>query len=1020
LLSSVPAVLSLLLKTLSTIVELLANGHRLCHTLLQKKHLELLSRGIAAYKKKDHVISPPLRLIREIVIFDGGSLAKQVFRARDHTLKGLARNLGLRYMGDGVEDRRKPSIRTNALRLFLACIKFLSPPAKTELLGHRDVIAALTRDMRDDPPFLVVEALEILKTHVLQDGELARETKSRFLSATILGRFASLHFYEHEEGERSESEKDIPSLVHEFLLMACTTPSIGILHKQSGFYPRGVDPSGGDILDGNQIFIELGLDSLEWADKFGDCVPVYNTILSEFIQGLRPWSNIKQSELLLGILKAAPELVADYFFGKKSFTFEPNLNSTWIGYSALLFSSIQLPIPPFFGHPDCYAWLPPPTLIIIESILPKPLTQKAITRCLNQNSPLIKFFAIRLLITAFQKLRETLDYYRAASNIASEIWGQAASQLTEEFCQRCPTMRDVINTFRGIGDTDLQQKHAASKLLVFYYEVLPQVALEPRFDVSSILTQALKELEAAPKETEDASMRIINVENLFLVANYSPGMRWFNKAGSLPVSPFTAMLKLSVQASFKVPLLRMRALLNSITIESGIVQSQTQHSALDALTAALSVSKGNSPEPIYEFLDNCVLRCSTSPVKYIDTLDQYCATAYGSIEELSGKRREPVSLLLFAIAEQWSFMSGSSEQEKMAVAIFIASYCAASTKILENKKVITMIIKTLIEGSESLPVINAFEQYPMLIDRISLPIINTPSVARAAESHHHSNKEGIEITADILEVPEDKLDDHSALTKWTSKPVEEVVEEGHAAALAVLLSSDTLSARKEALTNINKLILKLQSSSYSEKDQIWLLLSETLETARSYVGQAPLPTPISAFVSYAINVLQDPLHYLYPKINKFLSQGPCWEVDKIPLLYSILQEPPSIDDGYYLEVGWLLSYLLQSLRTTEDLAIFRRRHVFEKLMSLYVNAYLPSSNKLREKILRVLWRATKIKGGSTTLITRASAVSWLRVQIKADDENMALLEELLGRVLGTCDHEKVEYWSQRSVGDLLC
>ena len=83
LLSAVPAVFALLLKTLSNILELNEYGLRLGRMLLQKSQQELISRCLTASKTKEFIISPALRLLREIIIFDGGTLAKQVFRARD-------------------------------------------------------------------------------------------------------------------------------------------------------------------------------------------------------------------------------------------------------------------------------------------------------------------------------------------------------------------------------------------------------------------------------------------------------------------------------------------------------------------------------------------------------------------------------------------------------------------------------------------------------------------------------------------------------------------------------------------------------------------------------------------------------------------------------------------------------------------------------------------------------------------------------------------------------------------------
>jgi nucleolar pre-ribosomal-associated protein 1 len=189
-----------------------------------------------------------------------------------------------------------------------------------------------------------------------------------------------------------------------------------------------------------------------------------------------------------------------------------------------------------------------------------------------------------------------------------------------------------------------------------------------------------------------------------------------------------------------------------------------------------------------------------------------------------------------------------------------------------------------------------------------------------------------------------------------------------------------------------------------------------METARPHIAKQPLPTTITAFASHAFSVLQDPLHCLYPKVNKFLSQGPTWEIDKFPLMRAILNEPPAVDDAHYSEVSFLLTYLASGLRTPADMAIFHKRHVFEKLLSLYNNPYLGKG--LKEKILRILWSATAIEGGSTTLITRFSVLSWLQAQMRVENKNRGL-KVLMERVLKTCDEEKLRAWSHRGVEDWM-
>lgn len=1015
LLSAVPAVLALLLRTLSNIIELSEYGLRLGRTLLQKRQQELIARGTTANKTKEFVISPALRLLRELTAFDGGALAKQVFRARDLVFKNLARNLNLRFTGDAVEDRKKPSVRTNAIRLVLACIKFLPAEAKRELLNQRDITAALTRDIKDDPPFVVQEILEALKGYVLRDEALPRDAKTKVVNATSLGRIAMLYRYDQPDEEISAAKKSVDAVAHEFLMLACTSHDLGVLNRQAGFYPRGIDPDDTHDVDAEYDYIDLGLDSIEWMDRFTERVPVRNTILSDFIQNLRPWSSIKQSELLLSILRSAPELIADYFFGKKSFSFDPKLTATWVGYSAFLFSALQLPIPKYFGHQEKYARLPPPTSIVLESLLPQPLNQKVLTRCLNQSHKLITFFTVRLLCVSFSKLQVVLKMHHEASSGPSSVWAQAAERLIQQYCQRCPSIKDVISAFRKIPYTDLLQREATTKLLLLYYEAVPRVALNAKFDVAGTLVQALKGAEDASQTPEDRAIRAIELENLFQFANFSPGMRWFSKVEGLATSPFMAMLKLSAEAPADVPLLKLRSVLESIVEENQIFQTQTLIPALDSFILGLSTLQGTEAAgPIYEFIDDCVSRVASKSVKYLFKLEEIQAEVHGSDNPQS-----PISLLTLAILEQWPFIIKAVDGTVLqSMAEFLAQYLAASIKIKEDKKTLKFITQKLAEGTpENSPARKVIERSRKLVDTVSVPELKAPTATqckKAAKGNVPSESEKEQVLATMLEKSDTQTEDHSSLVKWATKEIEEVIEEGHAAALVMLLSSEHLSVRKEAATNISKFAAKLKDSTFEEKEQIWLLLSEVAETARKIIGSEPLPTIIASFASHAIAVLNDPLHCLYPKINKFLSQGPTWELDKVPLMYKIMDDAPSLDDAHYLEIAWLLNYMLAGLRTPADMAIYRKRRVFEKFLSLYSNPYLAPG--LQDKILRVLFRATTIEGGSTTLITRFSAMTWLQTQIALGGG--IPLQVLMESILESCDHGRVAKWSKGGTKDI--
>ncbi|KAE8450452.1 hypothetical protein EG329_006527 [Mollisiaceae sp. DMI_Dod_QoI] len=1008
LLSAVPAVLALLLRTISSTLELSEYGLKLGRTLLQKRQEELIARGLTANKAKGFLISPVLRMLRELCLFDEGVLSRQIFHKRNHTLKGLARNLSLRYEGGGVEDLKKPSVRTNAMRFLLAMIKFLPAESKRELLNQRDITSAVTRDIRDDPPFMVRDILETLRSHVLLDEGLPRDAKTKIVNSTSLGRIALLYRYSQLEEDSAPSAKAVDMLAHEFLTLACTSPDMGVLVRQSGFYPRGIDPDDPQDLDIEGSSINLGLDSIEWMEKFTEKVPVRNTILSEFLQNLRPWSSTKQSELVTSILRCAPELTADYFFGKKDFSFDPKLTATWIGYSALIYSTLELAVPKFFGHQERYARLPPPPAIVLESVLPQPLSQKVLARCFTQpHNPVVTFFATRILCVAFEKFQGILKMYHIAANeSSSQLWVQSAERLTEDFCLRCPSIKDVILAFRRMTSNDLMQKEAISKLLVLYYEVVPRVALDAKFGVSTALADNLKALEDPSLTGECRALRALELEHLFEFAHFSPGMRWFNKTEEASITPFMGMLKLAAEAPINLPLLKVRTLLSSIAAENQIFQTQTSVSALETFIIRLRALKRRPQSSmIYNFLDDCISRCAAKPIKYLFALEELSVNLPAQEQE-----HRTVSLVTLAMAEQWPYAIKSIDDDSLQeIAHFLATLLGASIKIKEDEQILKALIqKFAAELPESSSAQKTILRARKLADDIDIPEpkISLQESAKIAEPGASSDSEKAEIlatmTADISMLNED----YSSLVKWTTKEVDEVIEDGHAKALIRLLSSEHLSVRKEALTNISKLAAKLKASSFEEKEQIWLLLSEVVETSKKTIDQDPLPSFISAFASNAIEVLKDPLHALYGKMNKFLSKGPTWQVDKLPLMHKILDEKPTLDDAHYLEVSWLLTYLLNGLRSQADMAIYRRRLVFEKLLSLYNSRYLRAT--LRDKILRIVLKASTIDGGGTTLITRFSTMTWLQAQaaLGAGISVQVLMEQ----IAESCDHERVRRW----------
>ncbi|KAK3390952.1 ribosome 60S biogenesis N-terminal-domain-containing protein [Podospora didyma] len=1023
IMSAVAVVLALLLKLLSQSLDTVPYGLGICRTLLQKHQLDLIARNLSADKAKSFIISPTLRMLREVICFDGGAIARPLFRARASTLKSLARNMGIAHIGDEPEDVKRPSTRTNAVLFFLSAVKFLHPEAKKELLSQKDVVAALTRDFRQDPPYLVTETLNGLRDHVLLEDKLPREAKSNLLNVSTLVRISSLYQYRQTTAVEGSS-LSIADAAHAFLLTACTTPSCGVLRQDSGLYPREIDPNAAIP---TTEFEELGLEAVVWMNRFKAEVPVRNYVLSNFLQNLRPWSSVQQSELVTAVFKVAPELVANFFLLNKSFTFEPKLSATWIGYAAFIFNTVALPIPECFCRGPVFPELPPPTSLVLDNILPLPVNQKALMRCLANKSSIISFFATRILMLAIQKLDTAVKLHQDPSHSNKALWAEAARRLVDEFCQRSPGIKDMINSYRSIPEEDILHREAASRLLRLCYEVIPQVALMAKFDVSPFLETSLTRLSKNESEDpKDFALSLKELENLLAIAGYSPGMRWFTASESLTLSPFSMLLKVCVDASRGVLLEKAREVLDFVAVEQQLVPAQGGHPGLLPLLETLQCLDKKSPDAmphVWAFLDKCLTRCATAPIKYLEIAQDLMQQ-----ETESSESEAAVSLITVAILEQLPFVAKAADKDTLnALSKFLPKFLGFSATVGENKPLLNTIFSRMATQLASVKGSRALKSVPegLIFKHNPWPGTGDDSpttVNKPARNQEHKTTEPILDAEDLkrtLDVPDGLAADNSALIKWQSKSVDELVDEGYTTSLVALLVSEHASIRKEALVNILKMASKVRESEYEEKEQIWLLLSELAETAKGHVDDGPLPSPTVAFTCRALEVLRDPLSSLYPKVNLILTRGPVWNLDKLPLVDEILLEEPSVGDSYYTQINWVLSYLVDSLRTPRDLELFHKKRlrgpIFERLLALASNPYMRLP--LKTQVLRILYRATGIEGGTTTLATRFGVVSWLEAQKSSctDPGEASIYKALLKRVWETCDQEKVSSWSKQGI-----
>ena len=525
-------VLALLLKTISNLVDFREHGNRLCRTLLQKDQTKLLERCLNTVKIKRHVASPCLQLLTEIVSFDGGAAAQNVYAHRDITFKRLDTLLSKRkeYSEAVPESKRRDSVRNNALWYLYANLRLQSRSAKSSILSDGKIIRAVFHDIKKDSAPIVLGILNAFKKDVVQDIALSHHVKSGLFTDWTLQQIASLYQLPDREND-PDAITQVRHEVHAFLLHVCTTNDQGISRLQHA----------ADHQDGPGHNIEnFGLDAATSEPKSRKRGLVRNVPLASFLQSLRPYADILQCELIIAVFQVAPDLIADYFV-KKSFPFEPKLTITWVGYSMFLLSTIQLPISQeqlsqvVSGH----IHTPLSVSMMIESILPQPLTRKALTRCLNQKTDLITFFTVKILIAAFQKLAKVLDILASANEApqveSASLWKQAQVALKDEFRKRCPEMKHVVVVFHTRSSELAIFREAVTLLLAMYYKFLPQIALEEKLDISTALLSLLKCTSSKSEESQSDRLRKLELYNLLEIARWSPDMRWWRKPGALPI-----------------------------------------------------------------------------------------------------------------------------------------------------------------------------------------------------------------------------------------------------------------------------------------------------------------------------------------------------------------------------------------------------------------------------------------------------------------------------------------------------
>ena len=530
LFASVVAVLALLLKSISGLIEFREYGNRLCITLLHDNQIKLLDRGLGNHRARDYLISPCLQLLTEIVAFDGGHAAKKVYRLREITFKRLDVFLGMRKDTHSGSVKRR-SIRENALEYLFANLRVQSSADKMNIVSQGKILRGLLDGIVEDSPNVILEIVGALKRDVAMDGGLSQTAKGRVFNHWTLGRLVTLYGYD-EKASLSNSNQVVQRSVHDFLVLLCISPGLGLVEKltQSDFGVHAVAPDKPLRLESpSQSYMTDELD--DGTKPIGR-----NPKLQLFLQTLRPYANISERDLILTVFRKMPEMIPTYFSSGRAFSFDPKLTTTWIGYTSFLIATIAIPLPEYLTSLNDHT-LSQLCGNIIEGIIPRPCNQKTLTRCLNQSVHLVKFFALQILNAVFEKLakvlqkwEERIQHYAEDEKKYIGWWGNV-SKLRDEFCRRVPELKHVITQLRSSAGNSTMLRQSITRLIASYYILIPQVALETNFDISHTLFTNLADVDSTIESHEESGLRLLELEHLLEIAHRSPIMQWWYKPG---------------------------------------------------------------------------------------------------------------------------------------------------------------------------------------------------------------------------------------------------------------------------------------------------------------------------------------------------------------------------------------------------------------------------------------------------------------------------------------------------------
>ncbi|KAG7901768.1 hypothetical protein KL935_001728 [Ogataea polymorpha] len=553
--------------------------HKPCSTLIQDilstHNIKIFYRCLN--NQKGGITNPALRLLSSSLEFRKGAYVDLFLDNFDLSLKVLPQLLVpiKSEMEDPSKCKTKSSIRSNFILFWVSLCTQANPLTRKDLLfNNRKIITNWIKYMATHDSYDTIrQTLTFLDKYIIEERSYKKMTKCKIFGDYIPKKLLELYGVEAVRDE-----------VHEFLTKLAKDHEVGLVFSDDR---NMTDTTGASVTIGDHTF------------------KIHNKLIFSLIASCKPWTDLKQLDLIVSVLSAVPELVPcyNYNLGQTIGVHDPKLSALYIAESLLLTKIIRLPVAEKVLESNS------PASLVVEYICPNSLRRTSFSKALSTDIGLVRHIGSQLLVDVLQKLQKSYPFMNP--DVRNEV-------LEILINQRLPDFSLIIGALNDCYKSEPYNKLLIVNLLKaceYYQAVLNQCVpmTLPKINIG--------------QENEFKAIDLTILESYLKFNSDSQQSKWFN-AGTAKNSLFTTILRLPYR--LKEAHMRTKVvgvISNLIDSSLSFVDCRQENSILItqayALVYALDqfsryVKNEEDIDAICKTLDEAISRVMRTPYRYID------------------------------------------------------------------------------------------------------------------------------------------------------------------------------------------------------------------------------------------------------------------------------------------------------------------------------------------------------------------------------------------------------------------